>query len=47
MHMREGGMVKKNRVLIDGQKLEEEDFSTEVASSMGAMKQQTFLLWRT
>jgi len=30
--------VKKNRVLIDGQKLEEEDFSTEVAGSMGAME---------
>jgi hypothetical protein len=38
MHMREGGMVKKHRVLIDGQKLEEEDFSTEVAGSMGAME---------
>jgi hypothetical protein len=37
MHMREGGMVKKHRVLIDGQKLEEEDFATEVAGSMGAM----------
>jgi hypothetical protein len=37
MHMREGCMVKKHRVLIDGQKLEEEDFTTEVAGSMGAM----------
>jgi hypothetical protein len=37
MHMREGGMVKKHRVLIDGQKLEEEDFSTKIAGSMGAM----------
>ena len=38
MHMREGGMVKKHRVLIDGQKLEEEDFATEVVGSMGAME---------
>jgi peptidoglycan hydrolase CwlO-like protein len=36
--MREGGMVKKHRLLIDGQKLEEEDFSTEVAGSMGEME---------
>jgi hypothetical protein len=35
--MRERGMVKKHRVLIDGQKLEEEDFTIEVAGSMGAM----------
>jgi hypothetical protein len=28
-------MVKKNRVLIYGQNLEEEYFSTEVAGSMG------------
>jgi hypothetical protein len=35
--MREGGMVKKHRLLIDGQKLEEEDFTTEVVGSMGAM----------
>jgi hypothetical protein len=26
MHMREGGIVKKHRVLIDGQKMEEDDF---------------------
>ena len=38
MHMREGGMVKKHRVLVDGQNLEKEDFSTEVAGSMGAME---------
>jgi hypothetical protein len=37
MYMREGGMVKKHRVLVDGQNLEEEDFTTEVAGSMGAM----------
>jgi methyl-accepting chemotaxis protein len=38
MYVREGGMVKKHRVLVDGQNLEEEDFSTEVAGSMGAME---------
>jgi hypothetical protein len=38
LNMREMGMVNKHRVLIDGQKLEEEDFATEVASSMGAME---------
>jgi hypothetical protein len=37
MHMIKGGMVKKHRVLIDGHKLEEEDFTIEVAGSMGAM----------
>jgi hypothetical protein len=37
MYMREGGMVKKHRALIDGQNLEEEDFTTEIAGSMGAM----------
>jgi hypothetical protein len=37
MYMREGGMVKKHRVLVDGQNLEEGDFSTEVEGSMGAM----------
>jgi len=37
MHLREGTMVKKHRVLIDGQNLEEEDFTTEVAGSMGAL----------
>ena len=35
--MREGTMVKKHRVLIDGKNLEEEDFSIEVAGSMGAL----------
>ena len=28
-------MVKKHIVLVDGQNLEEEDFATEVAGSMG------------
>jgi hypothetical protein len=37
MYMREGNMVKNHRVLVDGQNLEEEDFSTEVAGSMGSM----------
>ena len=35
--MREGGMVKKHRVLVDGKNLEEGDFTTEVAGSMGAL----------
>jgi hypothetical protein len=42
MHKREGNMVKKNKVLIDGQNLEEEDFATEVAGSMGAMATTNF-----
>jgi hypothetical protein len=37
MHKREGNMVKKNKFLIDRQNLEEEDFATKVAGSMGAM----------
>ena len=37
MHLREGTMVKKHRVLVDGKNLEEEDFTTKVASSMGAL----------
>jgi len=38
MHQRKGAMVKKNRVLIDGQNLEEEDFATEVVGSMGDLE---------
>jgi hypothetical protein len=37
MYMREGGMVKKHRVLVDGKNLEEEYFTTEVVGSMGAL----------
>jgi hypothetical protein len=37
MYMREGGMVKKHRVLVDGKNLEEGDFATKVAGSMGAL----------
>jgi hypothetical protein len=37
MHWKGDTMVKKHRVLVDRKKLEEEDFSTEVASSMGAL----------
>jgi hypothetical protein len=37
MYLREGTMVKKHRVLVDGKKLEEEDFATEVAGSIGAL----------
>jgi hypothetical protein len=35
MHLKEGTMVKKHRVLLDGQNLEDEDFATEVAGSLG------------
>jgi hypothetical protein len=38
MHQREGAMVKKHKVLVDGQNLEEEEFATEVAGSMGALE---------
>jgi hypothetical protein len=40
--MKEGSMVKKHKVLIDGQNLEEEDFATEIAGSMGAMATTNF-----
>ena len=35
MHQKEGATVKKNRELLDGQNLEEEDFVVEVAGSLG------------
>jgi hypothetical protein len=35
MHQKEGATVKKNRVLLDGQNLEEEDFVVEVEVSLG------------
>ena len=35
MHQKEGATVKKHRVLLDGQNLEDEDFSTEVVGSLG------------
>jgi hypothetical protein len=41
-HMKEGRMVKKHKVLIDGHNLEEEDFATEIAGSMGAMATTNF-----
>jgi hypothetical protein len=28
MHQKEGAMIKKNKILLDGQNLEDEDFST-------------------
>jgi hypothetical protein len=37
MYMREGGMVNKHRVLVDGKNLEEGCFTTEVAGSMGVL----------
>ena len=42
MYMKEGSMVKKHKVLLDGQNLEEEDFATEIAVSMGAMEITNF-----
>ena len=37
MHLKGETMVNKHRVLIDGQNLEEEDFTIEVVGSMGAL----------
>jgi hypothetical protein len=46
MHKREGNIVKKIKVLIDRQNLEEEDFATKVAGSMGAMATKNFFYCR-
>ena len=35
MHLKEGTMVKKHKVLLDGKILEDDDFATEVAGSLG------------
>jgi cell division septum initiation protein DivIVA len=35
MHQKEGSTVKRHRVLIDGEALEEVDFAEEVAGSLG------------
>jgi hypothetical protein len=35
MHPKEGTMVKKHRVLLDGKNLEDEYFATEMAGSLG------------
>ena len=40
-------MVKKHKVFLDGHNLEEEDFATEIAGSMGAMATTIFLPWET
>ena len=37
MHLRGGAMVKKHKVLVDGENLEEEDLAIEVAGSMGSL----------
>jgi hypothetical protein len=42
MHKKEGNRVKKHKVPTDGQNLEEEDFATEIAGSMGAMATTNF-----
>jgi hypothetical protein len=44
MHLREGAMVKKHRVLVDGENLEEEDFATEVSGSIGALAMTNLFL---
>jgi hypothetical protein len=36
MHQNEGATIKKHRVLLHGKNLEDEDFATEVADSLGA-----------
>ena len=41
MH-KEGNMVKKHKVLIDGQNFEEEDFAIEIVGSIGAMATKIF-----
>ena len=46
MHNKEGNMVKNHKVLIDGHNLEEEDFTTEIAGSMGAMETTNFFTMR-
>jgi hypothetical protein len=35
IHPRGDGMVKKHRVIIDGKKLKDEEFATEIAGMMG------------
>jgi hypothetical protein len=47
MHKKEGNMVNKHKVLIDGHNLEEEDFATEIAGSMGAMATTNFFIMGT
>jgi hypothetical protein len=37
MHPRENTMINKHRIIVDGQNLEEEEFATEVAGSMGVL----------
>jgi hypothetical protein len=36
MHPRGDMMIKKHKIIIDGQKLEEGEFATEIAGTMGA-----------
>ena len=35
MHLKEGSVIKRHKVLIDGEALEEVDFVEKVASSLG------------
>jgi hypothetical protein len=37
IHLRGEGMIKKHRVIIDGKKLKDGEFATEIAGKMGAI----------
>jgi hypothetical protein len=37
MHPRGDMMIKKHKIIVDGQKLEEGEFATEIAGTMGAL----------
>jgi hypothetical protein len=37
MHPRGDMMIKKHKIIIDGQKLKEGEFATEIAGTMGAL----------
>jgi hypothetical protein len=37
MHRRGEMMIKKNKIIVDGQKIEEGEFTIEIAGTMGAL----------
>jgi len=37
MHPRGDMMIKKHKIIVDGKKLEEGQFATEIAGTMGAL----------
>jgi hypothetical protein len=37
MHPRGDMMIKKHKIIVDGQKLEEGEFATKIPSTMGAL----------